>query len=352
VLLQRIDGGQLAGLPWFNAAWAHRSCTPQELLPGARSLVALAASYHDGVAEAPPPDAGAGPRGRIACYARGADYHKLLKAKVRQLADAIAGELRCEVGSRVFVDVSPMPERAVARRAGVGWAGKNTQVMVKGLGSWVLLAVLALDVGLPEGEPLATHCGTCDLCLRACPTGALTDAYTLDNDRCISYQTIENRGDIPHELRPLMGDWVFGCDICQDVCPVNRHAAATAMPELASRGPEHAYPLLTDLLRLDEATYTGRFHGTAVKRAKRTGLQRNAAIALGNAGDPATVPALAQALATADPLVRRHAAWALGRIGGAEAAAALRAALAGEGDASVRGEIAAALGVAGRDAGG
>ncbi len=351
VLLQRIDGGLLAGLPWFNAVWAHRSCTPQALLPGVRSLVTLAASYHDGAAGAPPPADGTGYRGRIARYARGGDYHKLLKAKVRQLAAAIATELGCAVGSRVFVDVSPMPERAAARRSGLGWVGKNTQVMVKGIGSWVLLAVLALDVDLPEGEPLATHCGACDLCLRACPTGALVDAYTLDNDRCISYQTIENRGDIPPNLRPLMGDWVFGCDICQDVCPVNRHAAATAMPELASRSVAHSHPLLTDLLQMDEATYTQRFRGTAIKRAKRSGLQRNAAIALGNAGDPAAVPALATALTTADPLVRRHAAWALGRIGAAKAVAALRAALSAEADASVLAEIVSALSEAERPMG-
>jgi epoxyqueuosine reductase len=328
------------GLPWFTAERARLSCRPQELLPGARSIVALAASY---LTEAPGADAPDGPRGRVARYAWGQDYHTVLKRKARALAEAIGVHLGREAAARVFVDTSPLPERAVARRAGVAWAGKNTNVMVKGLGSWVFLAAIALDVELPEDAPLATHCGSCDLCLRACPTGALVDAHTLDNQRCISYLTIEHRGAIPEELRPLMGDWVFGCDVCQEVCPVNRKAAPAAAPEFRATDSWRAAPPLTDLLLLEAEAYQQRFRGSAVKRAKLTGLQRNAAVALGNAGDPATVPALAKALETAGPLVRRHAAWALGRIGDAAAREALTAALERDADPEVRAEIAAAL---------
>jgi epoxyqueuosine reductase len=343
VLLERIDAGLMAGLPWFTPERARLSCRPEDLLPGARAIVVLAASYLTPAPAAPNGDA---PRGRVARYAWGQDYHAVLKRRAHELATAIGARLGREAAARVFVDTSPLPERAVAQRAGLGWTGKSTNVMVKGLGSWVFLAAIALDVELPEGEPLATHCGSCDLCIRACPTGALSDSYTLDNSRCISYLTIEHRGSIPADLRPLMGDWVFGCDVCQEVCPVNRKAEVIDDPAFAAPDAWRAAPPLTELLAMDVETYQVRFRGTAVKRAKRNGLRRNAAIALGNAGDPAAVPALTEALADPDPVVRSHAAWALGRIGGGEAAlAALETAAWGETDPAVQEEIALALAV-------
>jgi len=340
VLLQRIEAGLMAGLPWFTADRARLSCRPDDLLPGARSIVALAASY---LTVAPDgPDDG-GPRGRMARYAWGQDYHAVLKGRAHELATAIGTHLGRPTAARVFVDTSPLPERAVAQRAGLGWAGKNTNVMVKGLGSWVFLAAIALDVELPEGEPLATHCGSCDLCIRACPTGALIDNYTLDNNRCISYLTIEHRGSIPADLRPLMGDWVFGCDVCQDVCPVNRKARVIDDPAFAAPDPWRAAPPLTELLTMDVETYQTRFRGTAVKRAKRNGLRCNAAIALGNAGDPAAVPALIEVLGDDDAVLREYAAWALGCIGGVEALAALADAASAETDPTVQRELALAL---------
>lgn len=341
VLLQRIDAGLMDGLPWFTAERASLSCRPEDLLPGARSIVALAASYLTKAPESPP--SGDTPRGRVARYAWGSDYHTVLKARAHDLAAAISQHIGRPAAARVFVDTSPLPERAVAQRAGLGWVGKNTNVMVKGLGSWVFLAALALDVDLPEGEPLATHCGSCDLCIRACPTGAIVDGYTLDNSRCISYLTIEHRGAIPSDLRPLMGDWVFGCDICQDVCPVNRKAKVVDDPTFVAPDAWRASPPLIDLLAMDVETYQTRFRGTAVKRAKRNGLRRNAAVALGNAGDPAAVPALTQALADPDAVVRSHAAWALGRLGGADARVALEGAALAETDPAVRAELALAL---------
>ncbi|MSQ10971.1 MAG: tRNA epoxyqueuosine(34) reductase QueG [Dehalococcoidia bacterium] len=340
VLLQRIDAGLMAGLPWFTAERARLSCRPDDLLAGARSIVALAASYRTA---APPAPVDSVTRGRVARYAWGQDYHTVLKGRARELAATISERLGRPAAARVFVDTSPLPERAVAQRAGLGWVGKNTNLMVKGLGSWVFLAAIALDVDLPEGEPLATHCGSCDLCIRACPTGAIIDNYTLDNSRCISYLTIEHRGSIPAAMRPLMDDWVFGCDICQDVCPVNCKAAVVGDPAFTAPDACRVTPPLTDLLAMDVETYQTRFRGTAVKRAKRSGLRRNAAIALGNAGDPAAVASLAEALADPDPLVRSHAAWALGRIGGGEARCSLEMAATMEGDLGVAEEIAQAL---------
>ena len=267
----------------------------------------------------------------------------MLRARLRALVDDIAKELGYHPNARIFVDSSPLAERAAAQRAGLGWFGKNTNILVHGLGSWAFLAAVILDVELPEDAPLLTHCGSCDLCLRACPTGALLDPYTLDNSRCISYQTIENRGSIPAELRPLMGDWVYGCDICQDVCPVNQKALTSSWEEFQPSSAESARPDLVGLLEMDVPTYQERFRGSAMKRARRAGLQRNAAVALGNAADPSAGPALERALNSSDGIVRSHVAWAMGRIGGVRARAALEAARRKETQPAARGEIEDAL---------
>lgn len=338
VLLQRIDAGLMEGLSWFTPARARLACRPMELLPGARSVVSLAASYYtpeDTQARAPAPH-----RGRIARYAWGKDYHDVLRVRARALVEAIAQELGHHPGARIFVDSSPLADRAVAQKAGVGWYGKNTNILIHGLGSWAFLAAIVLDIELPDDEPLLTNCGSCDLCIRACPTGALIDQYTLENQRCISYQTIENRGTIPEELRPLMGNWVFGCDICQDVCPVNRKAASTPIPEL--QGSDTS-PSLSELLLMDTATYQQRFRGRAVKRAKQRGLQRNAAVALGNTGDRGMVEVLEKGMESPEGVVRSHVAWAMGRIGGKKARNALSRALSDETDPEVSTEIRQAL---------
>ena len=351
VLLRRIDGGLMDGLSWFTPARARLACRPRELLPGARSIVTLAASYltpEPDIPSAPSRVAGLGerpdgPRGRVARYAWGKDYHDVLRARLRELTEALAGELGRRPGARIFVDSSPLADRAVAQRAGVGWYGKNTNILVHGLGSWAFLAALILDIDLPEDEPLLTNCGSCDLCIRACPTGALLDPYVLDNARCISYQTIENRGAIPQELRPLMADWVYGCDICQDVCPVNDKAATSPIQEFQPGSAEATQPLLTALLDMDVPTYQERFRGSPMKRAKRAGLQRNAAVALGNTRDGATVPALERALMSPHTVVRSHVAWAMGRIGGKRSRRALEAARRRESDLEVTRELDRAL---------
>ncbi len=349
VVLQRIDAGLMAGLSWFTPARAQLSCRPQKLLPRARTIVALAASYYtpgDSQARAlfeHPKGRSALHRGRVARYAWGRDYHDVLKARCRALVEALAGQLGYRPGARIFVDSSPLADRAVAQRAGVGWFGKNTNILVHGLGSWAFLAAIILDIDLPEDEPLLTNCGSCDLCIRACPTGALIDQYTLDNQRCISYQTIENRGSIPQELRPLIGDWVFGCDVCQDVCPVNRRAGTTAIPEFEMHDPEAARPSLGGLLLMETEEYQQRSRGRALKRAKQPGLQRNTAVALGNTGDRGVVEVLEKGLSNPDGLVRSHVAWAMGQLGGKRARGSLEQARRSEEDRVVGREIQSAL---------
>ena len=231
-----------------------------------------------------------------------------------------------------------MNDRAAAERAGVGWFGKNTNILTRTHGSWVLLGQVITDLDLVPDAPLAKTCGGCVRCIDDCPTGAIVAPYVVDNTRCISFLTIELRGSIPRELRPLIGDWVFGCDICQDVCPVNRKAAGSLEPAFRQRH-DFAAPALLPLLELDDEAFRRRFMGSPIRRARRAGLQRNVCVALGNIGDRSALPALVAALASPDAVVREHAAWALGRLGGGEAERALAAALAREGDPTVRNEI-------------
>ena len=235
-----------------------------------------------------------------------------------------------------------MNDRAAAERAGIGFFGKNTNILTPSHGSWVFLGQVVTDLDLEPDVPLAKNCGECVRCIDACPTGAIVAPYVIDNRRCISFLTIELRGPIPVELRPLMGDWVFGCDICQDVCPVNRDAAQSLEPAFRQRH-DFSAPELIPLLELDDEGFRERFRNSAIKRAKRAGLQRNVCVALGNIGDRRAVPALGRALVEAGPLVRRHAAWALGRIGGQEAEMALESARRSEPDGDVLEEIDAAL---------
>jgi epoxyqueuosine reductase len=247
--------------------------------------------------------------------------------------------------ARYYVDTGPVIDRAAARRAGIGWYGKNTMIITRrGHGSWVFLGEILTDIPFPPDNPDDGDCGRCTLCLDACPTGAIIAPYTVDARRCISYLTIEHRGAIPREVRPLIGEHIFGCDICQVVCPHNAKSPARSHPEFAPRDGIGARPALIPLLNITEEEFQQRFRGSAIMRAKRRGLRRNVAVALGNVRDPASVPALLEALADeTDPLVRGHAAWALGRIGTEEAREGLRRSLAREPDLDVQGEITLAL---------
>ncbi|MBF6591360.1 MAG: tRNA epoxyqueuosine(34) reductase QueG [Ktedonobacterales bacterium] len=353
-LKERIAGGLMGGLDWFTAARAEVSCDPRALLPSARSVLALGTFY---LADAPRNLTAPGdPHGRVSCYAWGDDYHEVIRQRLDQLA-AYVRELAPpgEEKSIVFVDTGRMVDRAVAQRSGLGWYGKNTCILTKGWGSWVFLAELVTSLELLPDAPVGANCGRCEVCLHACPTSAFVAPYVLDNRRCISYLTIELRGSIPIELRPLIGTHIFGCDICQQVCPVNQVAERRlrAAGQLGARGERLEFqpraavgssPALIPLLALDADGFRARFRHSPLKRAKRRGLLRNVCVALGNLGDPAAVPALCRALEEdEESLVRGHAAWALGRIGGVEAHAALGRALEHEDDATVRQEIRYAL---------
>jgi len=284
------------------------------------------------------------PAGSVARYARGDDYHRVMWDMLGTL-----GEWLHEAAggtTRGFVDTGPVLERDLARRAGLGWFGKNTTLINPRLGSFFFIGALFTDLELPPDAPFEEdRCGTCRKCLDACPTDALTAPRVLDSNRCISYLTIELRDAIPGPLRGPIGELVYGCDICQDVCPWNvSFARDVALPAMAPHRTV-ANPDPAELLALDVDAFRDRFRGTAITRTKRRGLARNAAVAMGNRRNPDDVPALARATADdPEPLVRAHAAWALGRFGADPlATGALRSAMAAETDAAVRAEIAAAL---------
>src|SRR5205814_107460 len=271
------------------------------------------------------------PRGRISRYAWGDDYHEIIKPRLQQFAawlrEYARNEVRDEVETRLFVDTGRMVDRAVAQRAGLGWYGKNTNILTKGWGSWVFLGEIVTNLPLQPDMPVKANCGSCEICLHACPTQALPAPYVLDNTRCISFLTIELRGSIPLELRPLMGNLIFGCDICQEVCPVNivaekrlglrgggeartgtiRRVQVQPRGEFRPRTSVGSNPELLPLLSLTEEQFRERFRGSPIRRTKRRGLLRNVCVALGNSGDRKAVPALIGALYDYEPLVRGHA---------------------------------------------
>ena len=310
--LRRLERGLFASMAWL-ARRPRRRIVPASLLDGARSVLCVALHYH-------PLDGEPEPRGdlwpRVARYARGDDYHPLMERRLRALAARIR-EAFPGSGARFYVDTGPVLERDLAARAGLGAVAKNTQLLDRS-GSWFLLGELFLTLDLEPSEPLAEDlCGDCRRCLDACPTGALPAPWVLDAGRCISYWTIEHRGDVPEEARPLVGDWVFGCDICQEVCPWNEHRAAPATRERSgafSLPPHRAELDLQALLALPEDEYRARFRGSPMKRPGRSGLRRNAALAMGNRGEVSYIPALEQARESRDPVVRRHAEWSLATL--------------------------------------
>ena len=337
--VERVRQGRLDGMAWITEDRMRRSARPRELLAGARSVISLAMSYYTGDFPDPQDEA---PRGRVARYAWGDDYHNVMKRRLKELVTRLSEMVESPVGARFFVDDGPMLDRAAAQRAGIGWFGKSTNILTTTHGSWVFLAEVVTDLELEPDEPLKKSCGECVRCIDACPTGAIVAPYVIDAPLCISYLTIECRGPIPRRLRHLVGDWVFGCDVCQEVCPVNFKAEPGGEPAYRPRSG-FAAPELIPLLELDEDAFRERFRNSPIRRAKLVGLRRNVCVALGNIGDAAAAPALLRALQEVAPLVRMHAAWALGRIGGSQAAFALERARTRETDPDVLEEIEAAL---------
>ncbi|MBW3631591.1 MAG: tRNA epoxyqueuosine(34) reductase QueG [Chloroflexi bacterium] len=341
ILRDRIDAGHMAGLDWFTTERAAESCEPKTLMADPLSILSVGIAYWG--SDEGKPDDGV-PRGRISRYARGRDYHEILPERMRALHAAIEELVGYPVASRFLTDHARIVDRAVAARAGLGWYGKNACIIVPGHGSWVMLGELLLDLDLEPDQPLDKNCGRCHICLDQCPTGAIVAPYTIHTPSCISFQTIEQRRAIPRELRSRLGDWVFGCDVCQDVCPYTRAAADEPDAAFLPSDVERAYPSLYRLLEMSTQTFREQYRGTAVMRARRAGLARNAAVALGNIGTEDDVSPLTQAALGHDlALVRGHAAWALGRIGGSRARRALARAWERERDPEARTEIELAL---------
>lgn len=323
--------GQMAYLASERAIGRREN--PRLLLPECQSILVLAANYLPRSRGAP----------AVARYALGDDYHTVLVGRLERLVDRLEAQAGVAIPHRIYTDTGPLLERELAQRAGLGWIGKNTCLIHPRHGSWFFLAEVLLGIELVSDPPMLTdHCGSCTRCIDACPTSCILPDRTLDSRRCLSYLTIELRGSIPLELRPALGDWLFGCDICQEVCPWNdRFAEPTHDPAFQPR------PLLEkanslELLQLSAEDYRKQLRGSPLKRTKRHGLLRNAAVHAGNRGDSAAVDDLRRILREEPlPLARAHAAWALGRLGATEA---LEAALPQEDDPEVRQEIRQALG--------
>ncbi|MFP6868456.1 MAG: tRNA epoxyqueuosine(34) reductase QueG [Nitrospinota bacterium] len=282
--------------------------------PETRSALVVAMRYRpiDGPNGNAPP--GESPSGKIAIYAHGGDYHKFMKKRLIRVLRELK-EIDPSIEGRTYVDTGPILERDLAVRSGIGWAGKNSLLLNRELGSYFFIGTLLLNRPLPADPPMEReHCGTCTQCIVECPTNAIVAPGVVDSRRCISYLTIELRGPMPRELRALTGNHIFGCDICQEVCPWNDDAPFAAEPRFAPRAGTQA-PNLHELILLNEREFKTRFQGTPVMRARYGGFLRNVAVAIGNTGDRASLYPLSRALQHPEPLARGHAAWALGRIG-------------------------------------
>jgi epoxyqueuosine reductase len=333
-----VQAGQAGDMAYMTRDPQRRQ-DARVLMPDARSVIVVGLSHY--TVDLPREIKFDPARGLIARYAWGLDYHDVMTPRLRDLAQFIRGEAAREMQARVYVDTGPVLERDLAGQAGLGFTGKNTCLIHPRMGSWLFLGEIILDLELECDTPIGhVGCGSCTRCLSACPTDAFAAPYVLDARRCISYLTIELRGGIPRELRGAMGNRIFGCDDCQDVCPWPlRFARPTAERGFYPVDHDRAAPRLLDLIGLDEKQFRERFRGTPIRRAGRRGLLRNVAVALGNWGDEAAVPALAAALDDVEPLVRSHAARALGQLPARGARRALDARRKIESDISVRTEI-------------
>ena len=306
-----LDQG-FAGEMDYMSRHAEARRHPDSMLPNVKSVLMVGINYKT---PDEPPESLRSSRGlgRVSIYAGGRDYHDVLRDKLKALLAWIQEQVPGTRG-RAVIDTAPLLERDFARRAGLGWFGKNTMLIDKKLGSYFFLGALLLDLDLQTDAPFETsHCGACTRCLDACPTDAFVAPYQLDARRCISYLTIELRGAIPEDLRSPMGDWIFGCDICQEVCPWNRKSPFGVEPALQPTVTGTRVDL-EELLALTDEEFRDRFRHTPLWRSGRAGLLRNAAIALGNLGDAQALPALERALADPSPLVREAAAWAIKKI--------------------------------------
>ncbi len=330
---QGLDGFLAAGhagdMGWLAATRSRRR-SPERMWPDAVSAIVLGVNY--GPADDPLAILQRRDRGAISVYARNDDYHDVIRRRLKALARWIAGRFGAEV--KIFVDTAPLMEKPLAAQAGLGWQGKHTNLVSRRFGSWLFLGTVLTTLDLPPDAPEADRCGSCRACLDICPTGALPAPGRIDARRCISYLTIEHKGPVPRDLRPLMGNRIYGCDDCLAVCPWNKFARMTAEPAFLPRR-ELAAPRLADLAALDDAGFRGLFRKSAVKRIGRDRFVRNVLIALGNSGSAGQAPAAERLLHDASALVRGAAVWALRRLDPARAQALRPAALKAERDPEV-----------------
>jgi epoxyqueuosine reductase len=308
-----LKAGWHGDMDWM-ATHAERRRHPKSLWPDAKSAIVLAFSYtpdHDPLANLANKTCG-----NISVYARGKDYHDVIKPKLKQVASRLADEQNCDV--KVFVDTAPLMEKPLAQKAGLGWQGKHTNLVSRDGGSWLFLAAILTSFDVEPDAPETDHCGDCTRCLTVCPTNAFPKPYLLDARRCISYLTIEHKGHIPLEFRKPIGNRIYGCDDCLAVCPWNKFAVTAGDQRLQARD-ETTDVDLAALLKLDDAAFRKRFAGTPVKRTGRSRMRRNALIAAGNSKDSSLEPVIVTLLEDNSPLVRAMAIWALAELGGSEA---------------------------------
>jgi epoxyqueuosine reductase len=340
-----LASGAAGSMDWLAATQARRS-DPRKLWPETASIILLGMNY--GPASDPLAELAQKSAGNISVYARNRDYHGLIKGRLKLLAAWLVTQAK-GTGVKVFVDTAPVMEKPLAQAAGLGWAGKHSNLVSREFGSWLFLGSIFTDLPLAPDPPEPDHCGTCRACLDICPTKAFPRPYVLDARRCISYLTIEHHGHIGREFRPLIGNRIFGCDDCLAVCPWNKFAATARETKLCAREVLSAPPI-ADLLRLDDAAFRAMFTGSAVKRIGYDRFTRNVLIAAGNSGDPALAGPVAEKLKSSSALVRAMAVWALSRLVSFDSLADLaQGYLPGEADDMVKSEWAAATGVAPRE---
>ncbi len=303
-----VEGGYHGDMAWMETRMAERG-DPQMLWPAARSILCLGMNY--GPSENPLSLLPQKSRGAISAYAQKRDYHDVLKKRQRQLASWIAKEFNCEV--KIFIDTAPVMEKPLAQQAGIGWQGKHTNLVSRQQGSWLFLAEIFMTLELEADAPETDHCGACTRCIDICPTRAIIAPGKLDARKCIAYLTIEHKGPVPHELRPLLGNRIYGCDDCLSICPWNKFATPTPHADLQGTG-ELWGPQLSELALLDDAAFRTKFSGSPVKRIGRNRFVRNVLNAIGNSGDRGLLP-VTQALSNdADEVIREAAEWACRRL--------------------------------------
>ena len=329
----------LDGMPWLNKERLIKGGSPDQLLANPKSVIVVGVNYKKNNFEI---SKSSDTNGKIAMYAQWEDYHLIIKKMLKEYKAMLQEELAIEMDGRIFVDDGSLLEKGFAEKAGLGWFGKHTNIINPIYGSWIFLGALITDLELTPDKSVKKNCGKCELCIIGCPTNAIVSPYQLDANKCISFLTIENKGAIPYELRPLMGDWIFGCDICQDICPVNDKSDMPQNMTFIEKTTSHLD--LVEILHMSQEQFSIRFSRSPIKRAKLRGLQRNACVALGNSKQKEGISALINTLKNNESeLVRGHSAWALGEINTTECHNALKLCLEYEEDQFVIDEINQAL---------